>query len=84
MIQRPELSFQGSKRSVVIGGHKTGLNLETAFWLALKKIAAQDGTAVVQLVNRIDTDRKHANLSSAIRLYALEHYRRLADAKAKR
>jgi predicted DNA-binding ribbon-helix-helix protein len=35
-----------------------------------------------ELVNRIDTDRQHANLSSAIRLFVLEHYRRLTDEAA--
>jgi predicted DNA-binding ribbon-helix-helix protein len=79
MIQRPELSLQRTKRSIVIAGHKTSLSLEAGFWLALKEIAAQAGTPVSQLVNRIDTDRDHANLSSTIRLYVLEHYRRLAE-----
>jgi predicted DNA-binding ribbon-helix-helix protein len=67
MIQRPELSFEKMKRSIVIAGHKTSLSLEAAFWL-LKEIAAHEGVSVVALVNRIDTDREHANLSSAIRL----------------
>jgi predicted DNA-binding ribbon-helix-helix protein len=82
MIQRPELSFEKMKRSIVIAGHKTSLSLEAAFWLSLKEIAALEGTPVSQLVNRIDTDRENANLSSAIRLYVLNHYRLLAEAKS--
>jgi predicted DNA-binding ribbon-helix-helix protein len=82
MIQRPELSFEKMKRSIVIAGHKTSLSLEAAFWVSLKEIAVQEGTPVSQLVNRIDTDRKNANLSSAIRLYVLNHYRLLAEAKS--
>jgi predicted DNA-binding ribbon-helix-helix protein len=54
-------------------------SLEAGFWRALKEIAAQEGTAVSQLVARIDTDREHANLSSTLRVYVLDHYRRLAD-----
>ena len=75
MIRRSELS-QRTKRSIVIGGHKTSIGLEDAFWHSLKKIAAQEGTPVSQLVNRIDKGRNHANLSSAIRLYILDYYRR--------
>jgi len=78
MIRHPELALQRTKRSIVIGGHKTSLSLEADFWLALKEIAAQEGTPVSQLVNRIDADREHANLSSHLRVYVLEHYRRLA------
>jgi predicted DNA-binding ribbon-helix-helix protein len=64
---------------MVIDGHKTSLSLEDGFWLALKEIAAQEGTLVRELVHRIDIDREHSNLSSAIRLYVLEHYRRLLE-----
>lgn len=76
MILRPELSFQRTKRSIVIAGHKTRISLEDAFWHSLKKIAAQEGMPVRQLVNHIDIGRDHANLSSAIRLYVLDYYRR--------
>jgi predicted DNA-binding ribbon-helix-helix protein len=33
------------------------------------------------LVSSIDVDRKHGNLSSAIRLFVLDHYRAQADAR---
>jgi predicted DNA-binding ribbon-helix-helix protein len=82
MIRRPELSLQRTKRSIVIAGHKTSIALEDAFWLSLKEIAAEEGTPVSQLVNRIDGDRDHGNLSSTVRLYVLEHYRRLAEEAA--
>jgi predicted DNA-binding ribbon-helix-helix protein len=71
------------KRSVAIARHKTSLSLEVAFWNALKEIAAHEGISIGQLVSRIDADRQHANLSSAVRLYVLDYYRRLAD-EAKR
>ena len=60
-------------------GHKTSLSLEAGFRLSLKEIAAQEGIAVRKLVSRLDTDRNHANLSSTIRLYVLDYYRRLAE-----
>jgi predicted DNA-binding ribbon-helix-helix protein len=56
--------------------------LSQRFWTDLKEIAAQEGVSVSALVTAIDEDRQHANLSSAIRLFVLEHYRRLADETA--
>jgi predicted DNA-binding ribbon-helix-helix protein len=56
--------------------------LSQRFWTDLKEIAAQEGVSVSALVTAIDEDRQHANLSSAIRLFVLEHYRRLADESA--
>jgi predicted DNA-binding ribbon-helix-helix protein len=50
----------------------------------LKEIATHEGVSVSALVTRIDAGRQHANLSSAIRLYVLGHYRRLAEERAER
>jgi predicted DNA-binding ribbon-helix-helix protein len=69
------------KRSIVIAGHKTSVSLEDQFWDALREIATARGTAVGILVSSIDADRKHGNLSSAIRLFVLDHYRAQADAR---
>jgi predicted DNA-binding ribbon-helix-helix protein len=63
------------KRSIVIAGHKTSVSLEDAFWTGLKEIAAQRAMTLSELVAFIDTDRRHGNLSSAIRLFVLDHYR---------
>jgi predicted DNA-binding ribbon-helix-helix protein len=73
-----------AKRVVVVGSHKTSVTVEAPFWEALKEIAAHEGNTVHQLVTGIDKDRLHANLSSQLRVYVLEHYRRLAEDKAKR
>jgi len=62
------------KRSVVIGGHKTSVTLEDAFWRSLKEIAAGRRITLSALVAGIDTERQHGNLSSAIRLFVLDHY----------
>jgi predicted DNA-binding ribbon-helix-helix protein len=69
---------QVAKRSVTVSGHMTSVHLEDAFWVALKKIAAAQGTAASQLIASIDSerrDRQHINLSSAIRLFVLDYYR---------
>jgi predicted DNA-binding ribbon-helix-helix protein len=64
-----------TKRSIVIGGHKTSISLEEPFWTALKELARQRGTTLSELVKSIDTHREHANLSSAVRLFVLAAYR---------
>ena len=63
------------KRSVVVSGHKTSVSLEDPFWRALKEIAAGRNLTLSDLVASIDAERKHANLSSAIRLFILDFYR---------
>jgi predicted DNA-binding ribbon-helix-helix protein len=63
------------KRSIVIAGHKTSVSLEDAFWAGLKEIATARGMTLSELVATIDTGRQHGNLSSAIRLFVLDHYR---------
>jgi predicted DNA-binding ribbon-helix-helix protein len=72
------------KRSIRIGGHNTSIGLEDAFWQALGEIAVASNLSIPTLVAAIDADREHANLSSTIRLYVLDYYRRLTETKAKR
>ena len=68
------------KRSIVIAGHKTSVSLEDAFWKGLKDIADDRNVTLSDLVSSIDTDRQHGNLSSAIRLFVLNHYQNPAPA----
>jgi predicted DNA-binding ribbon-helix-helix protein len=63
------------KRSIVIAGHKTSVSLEDAFWKGLKEIAGARDVTLSDLVSTIDSDRRHGNLSSAIRLFVLDFYR---------
>jgi predicted DNA-binding ribbon-helix-helix protein len=64
-----------TKRSVVIGGHKTSVSLEEPFWSEVRAIAEAEQITVSNLLRRIDRERSNANLSSAIRVYVLEHVR---------
>src|SRR5215831_4458562 len=64
------------KRSIVINGHKTSVSLEDAFWRDLKNIAHTQQATLGELVARIDQTRDQGNLSSAIRLFVLEHFQR--------
>jgi predicted DNA-binding ribbon-helix-helix protein len=63
------------KRSIVLGGHKTSISLEDEFWASLKAIAARQRISVSTLIGHIDGERS-GNLSSAIRLYVLNDFRR--------
>ena len=69
------MKSQVVKRSIVIAGHKTSVSLEDAFWNGLKEIAVSRNVALSDLVSSIDKERKHGNLSSAIRLFVLDYYR---------
>ena len=62
------------KRSIVLAGHKTSVSLEEAFWRALKDIATSRQMTLSDLVCSIDNKHKHGNLSSAVRLFVLDHY----------
>ena len=66
------------KRSIVLAGHKTSVSLEDAFWDGLKDIAKGQRKTLSDLVSSIDTDRKHGNLSLALRLFVLDHYQKRA------
>ena len=63
------------KRSIVVAGHKTSVSLEDAFWKGLKEIASGRNLTLSALVADIDAARSSGNLSSAIRLFVLGHYR---------
>jgi len=66
------------KRSIVVAGHKTSVSLEDQFWEGLRVIAKDQRKTLSDLVGSIDTDRKHGNLSSALRLFVLDHYQKRA------
>jgi predicted DNA-binding ribbon-helix-helix protein len=65
------------KRSIVLGGHKTSVSLEDAFWTGLKNIAEAQQLTLSELVSMIDSAREQSNLSSAVRQYVLHHFRNL-------
>jgi len=69
------LPSQVLKRSINIGRHKTSVSLEDGFWRTLREIAVIQNLRVSELVSRIAKDRQNKNLSSAIRVFVLDHYR---------
>ncbi len=69
------------KRSVTIRGHRTSFSLENAFFAELEAMAAARATSLAALVADIDATRpRDTNLSSALRLAALDWVRKGASA----
>jgi len=63
------------KRSIMISGRRTSISLEEPFLSALKEIAKRNSTTLSSVVAQIESSRQYGNLSSAIRLFVLEHSR---------
>jgi predicted DNA-binding ribbon-helix-helix protein len=70
---------RNAKRSVIVGRHKTSVSLEDAFWKSLHDIAVIKNTPLSDLLSAIDTGREQGSLSSAIRVFVLNHYRTQDD-----
>jgi predicted DNA-binding ribbon-helix-helix protein len=68
------------KHSILLHRNKTSISLEDQFWEALREIAAVEGTSPGTRISQIDEKRwTNCNLSSAIRLFVLEHFRARAS-----
>ena len=74
--KKPAGTARVVKRSIVIAGHRTSVSLEDAFWRALKDLAGRNGVSLAALVASVDAQRGDANLSSALRVFALEQTRK--------
>jgi predicted DNA-binding ribbon-helix-helix protein len=66
------------RHSVVVGGRKTSISLESEFWQALNDIAKMRKMTMSKLLGSIASQQneKHlrSNLSSAVRIFVLGHY----------
>jgi len=69
------------KRSFTIKGHRTSISLEAPFWEALRHAAEIERTTPAALIAAIDAGRGKAGLSSAVRVWVLDYFRK-APAKA--
>jgi predicted DNA-binding ribbon-helix-helix protein len=63
------------KHSIMVSGRQTSISLENAFWKGLKEIAVLRSSTLSELVSSIGMHRQYGNLSSAIRLFVLDHFR---------
>ncbi len=73
------------KRSLTLRGHATSVSLETEFWRAFRRIAADRGQPVNALAAQIDAARDpDTGLATAIRLFVLSDLEgRLAQAEGR-
>ena len=75
-------------RSIKIRSRRTSVSVEDVFWACLKEIAESRKQSLQQLIEEIDQDRQHANLSSTIRVFVLQFYKdqfdRLVSEESKR
>lgn len=72
------MSARPRKHSLTLHGHRTSVSLEDAFWRAFREVAEAEGKGINELAAEIDEARGvSAGLASAIRVYVLEHYRKL-------
>jgi predicted DNA-binding ribbon-helix-helix protein len=75
-VERPDESSTAiRKRSVMIDGHKTSVSLEDEFWESIKEIAAEREQPLTELINAVARGHEGSNLSSALRLFALNYYK---------
>ena len=74
-VSKPVFTSPVLKRSLSISGHSTSVSLEEPFWAGLKDIAGLRSLTLAALVREIDAGRGDANLSSALRVAVLVHYR---------
>ncbi|RDW14501.1 ribbon-helix-helix domain-containing protein [Paracoccus thiocyanatus] len=75
MIDLPPLTAP-VKRSITIGGHRTSVSLEDAFWRELRDIARAQGRTAAMLIAAIDAARPpEVGLATALRLYVLAQIR---------
>jgi predicted DNA-binding ribbon-helix-helix protein len=66
------------KRSFAIRGHRTSISMEEPFWEALQNAAALENSTLAGLVATIDESRGDAGLSSAVRVWILDYFRKRA------
>ena len=62
-----------NKRTVKIDGHITSVFLENEFWEEILKLSKKENTTPDKIISKIDKIKNTSNLSSAIRLYVLNH-----------
>ena len=67
-----------TKRSVRIAERKTSISVEDNFWQSLKDIAEERNCSVDELITQIKEISDQRNLSSAIRVFVLKHFREKA------
>ena len=73
---RAHVNTRPLKRSFAIKGHRTSISMEASFWEALQQAAAMENSTLAAIVASVDAGRGDAGLSSAVRVWILEYFRK--------
>ena len=65
-------------RTIILDGEEITLSLEAIFWDALMWIADERHKSVGAIIEEVDDNTEFRDLSSAVRLFVLQYYRRRA------
>ncbi len=65
-------------RNVTVAGRRTSIRLAAAMWDALSEIAGREERTINIICTRIDKRRKELTLTSGLRVYSLNYFRRAA------
>jgi len=66
------------RRKIMVGVRPVYLSLEVDFWTGFKEIARLEGLTLAQLLATIMEEHRSSTVSSAVRVFVLEHFRALA------
>ncbi len=70
-----EKPLRATKHSITVDKRTVSISLETPFWDGFRDIARLKGMTHAQLIGAIIAEHGTANLSSAVRVFVLDHYR---------
>jgi predicted DNA-binding ribbon-helix-helix protein len=65
-----------SRKTLRVGGIRTSVCLEAAFWACLAELAAERRVRLSALVDEVAARSRSGTLASALRVFALEEARR--------
>ena len=66
------------RRKIKVGERPIYLSLEVEFWTGFREIARREGLTLAQLLEIIMREHGSNTVSSAVRVYVLDHFRALA------
>lgn len=74
MLNRDKLKPE--RRNVYVGGRRTTMKLEQAWWDALDGIHTESNMSIDEIVTQVDRVRGEVSLTGAIRVYVLDFFSR--------
>jgi predicted DNA-binding ribbon-helix-helix protein len=66
-------------KNITVNGHRTSVRLEPDMWAALKEVTQREGRSLHEICSDIATRKQdQTSLTAAIRVYAMDYFRRAA------